>query len=75
VAQPLRFGAAVSPLVEVIDSQHGGVEMTATECQQMRLTPEERRTVTTWIDLNCPLWDNYSPEQHLVEHAREAGKQ
>ena len=30
-AQPLRFGTAVSRLVEVIDSQHSGVELTAAQ--------------------------------------------
>ena len=65
VAQPLRFGTAVSRLVEVIDSQHDGAELTAAQREQMRLTPGERRIVTTWIDLNCPLWDSYAPERHL----------
>jgi hypothetical protein len=42
--------------------------LTAAEREQMRLTPVERQIVTTWIDLNCPLWDSYSPDQHLAEH-------
>ena len=61
-----RFGTAVSRLVEVIDSQHGGAELTAAQRERMRLTPGERRIVTTWIDLNCPLWDSYAPERHLA---------
>jgi hypothetical protein len=65
-AQPLRFGTAVSRLVEVIDSQHSGVELTAAQRERMRLTPGERRIVTTWIDLNCPLWDSYTPGRNLA---------
>ncbi len=58
-ARPQSFGAVASRLVEVIDSQHGDFEMTAAQREQMRLSPVERRTVTTWIDLNCPLWPDY----------------
>ena len=67
VARPLTFGAAVSPLVELIDTGHKDAAMSSEERSQLRLTPEERRAVTTWISLNCPLWDNYSPELHLAD--------
>ena len=30
---------------------------------RIRLSPAERRILTTWIDLNCPLWDNYDPHR------------
>ena len=64
IAQPLSFGAPLSRLVEVIDDQHAGFTMTAEQRRQLALASEERRIVTTWIDLNCPLWDSYSPELH-----------
>ena len=64
VARPLSFGTPASRLVEVIDDHHAGFTMTAEQREALRLSPEERRVITTWIDLNCPLWDSYSPEQH-----------
>ena len=64
VARPLSFGAAASRLVEVIDDGHAGFTMTEQQREALRLSPEERRVITTWIDLNCPLWDSYSPAQH-----------
>jgi hypothetical protein len=66
VAEPLTFGAPVSRLMEVIDNEHRDVSMTEQERTQVRLTPLERRTITTWIDLNCPLWDNYCLDCRLV---------
>jgi len=64
VARPLSFGTAASRLVEVIDDHHAGYTLTEPQRDALRLSPEERRVITTWIDLNCPLWDSYSPEQH-----------
>jgi hypothetical protein len=66
VAKPLTFGASVSRLMEVIDNEHMDVSMTEQERAQARLNPVERRIVTTWIDLNCPLWDSYCLECRLV---------
>jgi len=66
VAEPLSFGTSVSRLVEMIDTGHAGVEMSDADRARIRLTPLERRVITTWIDLNCPLWDDYDPEQHLA---------
>jgi hypothetical protein len=40
------------------------------ERNAMRLTLLERRIVTTWISLSCPLWDSYSPEQHVAAQPR-----
>ena len=64
VARPLTFGARVSRLMEMIDTQHRGVAMSDADRARIRLSPVERRAITTWIDLNCPLWDNYSPTLH-----------
>ena len=64
VAKPLSFGACVSRLIERIDTQHKGVAMTDADRARIKLSPLERRIVTTWIDLNCPLWDNYDPNRH-----------
>ena len=27
--------------------------------REVRLSAEERRALTAWIDLNCPLWPDY----------------
>jgi hypothetical protein len=66
VARPLSFGTAASRLIQVIDNLHEGKQIGGADRERMRLTPIERRIVTAWIDLNCPLWDNYSPESHLA---------
>jgi hypothetical protein len=62
----LSFGTAASRLIAVIDNLHEGLAVSASEREPMRLSRHERRIVTTWIDLNCPLWDNYAPELHLA---------
>ena len=64
VAIPLSFGARASRLIEMIDRRHDGVDLPEPDRQQIALSSLERRIITTWIDLNCPLWDSYSPELH-----------
>jgi len=66
VAEPLSFGTSASRLVEMIDTQHAGVDLSDADRARIRLTPLERRVLTTWIDLNCPLWDDYDPKRHVV---------
>jgi hypothetical protein len=66
-AKPLTFGTTVSRLLDVIDSNHEGVSMTNQDREQLRLSRAERRIVTTWIDLNCPLWDNYCPDCRVAD--------
>jgi len=66
VAAPGTFGARASRLIQVIDNGHEGVAISDSERVQMTLTRSERRILTTWIDLNCPLWDNYYPEYRLA---------
>ena len=65
VAEPLSFGTSASRLLEMIDTRHEGVDMPDADRARIRLAPLERRVLTTWIDLNCPLWDNYDPERHV----------
>ena len=65
VAKPLSFGTVQSQLVKMIDSRHADLDLPDRDREGIRLSCQERRVITTWIDLNCPLWDNYSPEQHL----------
>lgn len=64
-ARPLRFGSAVSRLVEVLDRLHEGIPLREEDRRKLPLAPLEREIITTWIDLNCPLWDNYSPSEHV----------
>jgi hypothetical protein len=47
--EPLTFGTVKSKLWQVLDKEHYGVQ----------LTPEERRRIKCWTDLNCPLWPDY----------------
>lgn len=67
VAEPMQFGVHKSRLVEVIDDRHEGIAMSDEQRAALVLTPAERRIVTTWIDLNCPLWDNYRKDRHLPQ--------
>jgi hypothetical protein len=67
IADPGTFGTRASRLIQVIDSGHEGVAVSDSELAQVALTPSERRILTTWIDLNCPLWDNYCPECRLTQ--------
>lgn len=66
VAAPGSFGTPASRLIEMIDTLHAGVEMSEADRARIRLEPLERRILTTWIDLNCPLWDSYDPEEHVA---------
>ena len=66
IADPGTFGTPASRLIHVIDNGHEGVAISDSERAQIALTPSERRILTTWIDLNCPLWDNYCPECRLA---------
>ena len=67
IARPMSFGTAVSPLMEVIDNRHADLPLNEADRAGIEpLTPAERRVITTWIDMNCPLWDNYSPQLHVT---------
>jgi hypothetical protein len=48
-AAPLTFGTVKSRLLPFLEPGHHDV----------RLTADERRAVTCWIDLNVPLWPDY----------------
>jgi hypothetical protein len=49
-AEPLTFGTLRSRLFEVL---------TRKQHRKVKLSVEERRALTAWIDLNCPLWPDY----------------
>ena len=49
-AEPLSFGTLQSPLFTALKQDHH---------REVKLTSEERRALTAWIDLNCPLWPDY----------------
>ncbi len=49
-AEPRSFGTLQSPLFTVLaDERH----------REVTLTDDQRRALTAWIDLNCPLWPDY----------------
>ncbi len=49
-AEPLSFGTLQSPLFATLaDETH----------REVTLTTNDRRALTAWIDLNCPLWPDY----------------
>ena len=50
-AEPYTFGTFASRLWEVLkDERHKGV----------KLDPEEEQAIKCWIDMNCPLWGDYT---------------
>jgi hypothetical protein len=49
LAAPMSFGTLHSKLIALLVSGHYDVQ----------LTRQERQRLTTWIDLNCPLWPDY----------------
>lgn len=66
--EPLSFGTVMSPLWEILDRGHYGVE----------LTEDEVIRIKTWTDLNCPLWPDYversqRPGPEAVNAAGAAG--
>ncbi len=46
---PLSFGTLQSRLWKVLDKGHYDIQ----------LSPEDRRRIKCWTDLNCPLWPDY----------------
>ncbi|MFA6543892.1 MAG: hypothetical protein WCS99_05680, partial [Limisphaerales bacterium] len=52
-AEPLTFGTVKSRLLKVIEPGHQGV----------KLTRDEMHRVKCWIDLNCPLWPDYTQRE------------
>lgn len=62
-AEPLTFGTLRSRIWEALGK---------TQHREVKLSVEERRALTAWVDLNCPLWPDYiyrpdRPEQAQVE--------
>jgi len=49
-AEPLTFGTLRSRLWEVLTKE---------QHKDVKLSAEERRVLTAWTDLNCPLWPDY----------------
>ena len=65
---PMEFHVSTSELIQVLDKGHHGV----------KLTPEQRDRLVTWIDLNVPFygtWTERGAKQHWIERRRQAEKQ
>lgn len=50
-AEPLSFGTLRSRLFTALDQEAH---------RDVKLNQEDRRVLTAWIDLNCPLWPDYT---------------
>lgn len=50
-AEPLSFGSVKSPLWQMLSEEHH---------RQVTLSDTEIRAIKTWIDLNAPLWPDYT---------------
>ena len=49
-AAPATFGTVKSPLFDVLNADH----------YEVKLTREDMRRIKCWVDLNCPLWPDYT---------------
>jgi len=59
-AQPLTFGAVKSKLIKTLESKSGHPPSPSSRQAQVKLTRSEMRRIKCWIDLNCPLWGDYT---------------
>jgi hypothetical protein len=61
-AQPLTFGTVKSKLFKVLDAGHHDV----------KFSTEQMRRIKVWIDLNCPLWPDYTFRENRPAVAEKA---
>jgi len=61
-AAPRSFGTLRSKLVALMESEHYDV----------KLSRDEMHAVKCWIDLNCPLWPDYTPRDRRPSLAQTA---
>jgi hypothetical protein len=57
-ADPLTFGSVKSKLIKTLESGHPS--RPASPKDRVKLTRSEMRRIKCWIDLNCPLWGDYT---------------
>ncbi len=57
-AAPLTFGSVKSKLIKIIESGHP--PSPSTPKKRIKLTRSETRRIKCWIDMNCPLWGDYT---------------
>ena len=65
---PLEFHSSTSELIQMLDKGHHNV----------KLTPEQRDRLVTWIDMNVPFygtWTERGANPHWIERRRQAEKQ
>ena len=61
MTEPLRFGAAASPLTKLLDQRHGKVT----------LTPEEEERLYTWMDANALFYGTFDVNEQRKQLAGE----
>jgi len=61
-ADPLTFGTVKSKLIKTLESESGHPSSPSASSRedQVKLTRSEMRRIKCWIDLNCPLWGDYT---------------
>jgi hypothetical protein len=57
-ADPLTFGSVKSKLIKTLESKHP--PKPASPKDQVKLSRDEIRRIKCWIDMNCPLWGDYT---------------
>jgi len=65
---PLEFHASTSELIQILDKGHHNV----------KLTPEQRERLVTWIDMNVPFfgtWVEHGASKTYIQRRRECEKQ
>ena len=61
MTQPLRFGAAASPLARMLDQGHDGVT----------LTSEDEERLYTWMDANALFYGTFDPADQARQQRGE----
>ncbi len=57
-ADPLTFGSVKSKLIKTLESRHPSKPLSPKD--RVKLTRDEMRRIKCWIDMNCPLWGDYT---------------
>jgi hypothetical protein len=59
-ADPLTFGSVKSKLIKTLEAKHPSSPSASSRQARVALTRDEIRRIKCWIDMNCPLWGDYT---------------
>jgi hypothetical protein len=61
-AEPQTFGTLESKLFKILATNH----------HEVKLTSDQAHAVKCWVDLNCPLWPDYTPRPQRPRYGVQA---